>query len=129
MTGGGIFDSETKDRIDLLFDNTKGEPVSYFSQEEVKGFIEKYREYLDSSLRNKSIDENFQVIFNDTKGHPIMVRFSVLKNGLRNHVRQMYDQYLTMDNSPNIERIKSVIACSLYHISSIPLNDKTLSVD
>ncbi|HSF51526.1 MAG TPA: tetratricopeptide repeat protein [Nitrososphaeraceae archaeon] len=130
MTGGGIFHAETKDRIDLLFDDPKREPIPYFSQEEVKGFIEKYREYWDSSLRNKSIDENAQAIFNDTKGHPIMVRFSVLKNGLKNHVRQMYqDWLLTKDNSLNIERIKSVIACSLYHISSIPLNDKTLSVD
>jgi ABC-type dipeptide/oligopeptide/nickel transport system ATPase subunit len=130
MTGGGIFDSETKNRIDLLFDNTTKEPISYFLQEEVKDFIEKYRDYWDSSLRNKSVDENAQEIYKDTKGHPIMVRFSVLKNGLKNHVREMYqDWLLTADNSPNIERIKSVIACSLYHISSIPLNDKTLSVD
>jgi tetratricopeptide (TPR) repeat protein len=130
MTGGGTFDSETKNRIDLLLDNTKREPISYFTPEEVKGFIEKYSDYWDSSLMNKSVDENAQVIFEDTKGHPIMVRFSVLKNGLKNHVRQMYqDWLLTKDDSPNIERIKSVIACSLYHISSIPLNDKTLSVD
>jgi tetratricopeptide (TPR) repeat protein len=130
MTDRGILDSETKNRIDLLFDNTIRESISYFSQEEVKGFIEKYREYWNSSLRNKSIDENAQEIFEDTKGHPIMVRFSLLKNGLKNHVREMYQYWLlNSDNSPNIERIKSVIACSLYHISSIPLNDKTLSVD
>lgn len=38
-----------------------------------------------------------------------MVRFSVLKNRLRNHVRQMYQEWLlNSDNSPNIERIKSI---------------------
>jgi len=127
MTGGGIFDPKTKDIIDLLFDGTIREPITYFLQEEVKGFIEKYREHCDSSLRNRSVNENAQAIFEDTKGHPIMVRFSVLKNGLKNHVRDMYQKWLlTTDNIPNIERIKSVIACSLYDISSIPLTEDEL---
>ena len=51
--------------------------------------------------------------FKDTEGHPIMVRFSVLQNGLKSHVKRMYTDYLLENNSPNIERIKSVIACSL----------------
>jgi tetratricopeptide (TPR) repeat protein len=130
MTGGGIFDSETKDRIDLLFDDPNRESIPYFSKEEVKSFVEKYRENWDSSLKNKSTDENTQEIFEDTKGHPIMVRFSVLKKGLTNHVRQMYqDRLLTADNSLYIERIKSVIACSLYDISSIPLTDESLRIN
>ena len=39
-------------------------------------------------------------IFKDTEGHPIMVRFSVLNEGLTAHVEQMYLEYL-LDKSNN----------------------------
>ena len=72
------------------------------------------------------MEENAHEIYKDIQGHPIMVRFSVLQNGLENHVMQMYADYLLENNSPNTERIKSVIACSLYDISSIPLTEDEL---
>ena len=122
----GIFDSETIEKIDMLFDNDKKYNLAYFSQEEVKGFLDKYKEY-NTQLRNISIEEHARKIFKDTEGHPIMVRFSVLQNGLENHVKKMYTDYLIENKSPNIERIKSVIACSLYDISSVPLTDAKLS--
>jgi tetratricopeptide (TPR) repeat protein len=123
----GIFDSETVEKIDMLFNSEKKYNLSYFSRKEVKGFLEKYKEYYRSLKRNNSMVEHAQEIFNDTKGHPIMVRFSVLQNGLENHVKKMYTDYLVENKSPNVERIKSVIACSLYDISSIPLTDSELS--
>jgi tetratricopeptide (TPR) repeat protein len=122
----GIFDSETINKINILFDEEKKFSISYFSEDEVKGFIEKYKENIHDSIKNKSIEENTLEIFKSTKGHPIMVRFSVLQNGLKSHVIQMYTDYLLENKSPNIERIKSVIACSLYDISSIPLTEDEL---
>ena len=69
--------------------------IPYFTEDEVKGFIEKYKENIHPSKRNKSIEENAHEIFKDTKGHPIMVRFSVLQDGLRTHVKRMYTDHLT----------------------------------
>ena len=122
----GIFDSDTIERIDLLFDDDKRYSIPYFTEDEVKGFIDKYKEYLHPTKRNKPVEENAQEIFKDTKGHPIMVRFSIIQDGLRTHVKRMYTDYLLQNNSPNTERIKSVITCSLYHISSIPLTEDEL---
>jgi tetratricopeptide (TPR) repeat protein len=122
----GIYDSETIEKIDMLFDNQKKYNLAYFSQEEVKGFLEKYKKY-QIKKRNKSLEQHAQEIFKYTNGHPIMVRFAVLQNGLENHVKKMYADYLVENKSPNVERIKSVIACSLYDISSVPLTDSELS--
>ena len=134
----GLFDSKTMDYINILFDEERKlfdidkekKSKLYFTEDEVRGFIEKYKEYLHPLIRYKSLEENANEIFEDTKGHPIMVRFSVLQNGLESHVKQMYTGYLIQkdgDNiSPNIERIKSIIACSLYDISSIPLREEEL---
>jgi tetratricopeptide (TPR) repeat protein len=125
----GIFDSETTDRIDMLFEEKKRYNIRDFTEDEVKGFIEKYKEHLHSSKRNKSIEENAREIYEDTEGHPIMVRFSIFQDGLKTHVKRMYTDYLIENKYPNIERIKSVIACSLYDISSIPLTDESLRID
>ena len=126
----GIFDSETIERIDILFDDDKRYDIPYFTEDEVKGFIEKYHEFLHPSKRIKSIEENAKEILQDTDGHPIMVRFSVLQDGLRSHVKRMYTDYLVQKDGeyyfPSTERIKSVIACSLYDISSIPLTEDEL---
>ena len=126
----GIFDSQIIEKIDILFgDEEKRYSIPYFTENEVKGFIEKYKEHLHPSKRNKSIEENAHKIYEDTEGYPIMVRFSVLQNGLKSHVKRMYTDYLIQNNSPNIERIKSVIACSLYDISSLPITDNFLCID
>jgi tetratricopeptide (TPR) repeat protein len=126
----GIFDSQTIERIDIFFEDEKRYNIPYFTEDEVKGFLEKYKEHLHPSKRNKSIEEIAYEVFTDTKGYPIMVRFSLIQDGLKSHVVQMYTDYLVQNVhgniSPNIERIKSVIACSLYDISSIPLTEDEL---
>ena len=95
------------DKNRRLFDIDKEKRSKlYFSEDEVKGFIEKYKAYLHQSKKNKTVEENAQAIFKDTEGHPIMVRFSVLQNGLENHVMQMYTDYLVENNVQNTERIR-----------------------
>ena len=125
----GLFDTDTVNRIDMFFEKEKEKyitTISNFELPEVQGFIEKYKGHLHDGIKHKSIQDNTNEIFKDTKGHPIMVRFSALNNGLKSHVRQMYKDYLLENNSLGIERIKSVILCSLYDISSIPLTETTL---
>jgi tetratricopeptide (TPR) repeat protein len=126
----GLFDTNIIQTIKSIFDNTRKYNIPYFTEDEIVGFIEKYKENVHISKRSKSITDFAHEIFEDTKGHPIMVRFSVIQDGLRTHVEKMYSDYLVQkdgeDNFPNTERIKSVIACSLYHISSIPLTEDEL---
>jgi tetratricopeptide (TPR) repeat protein len=125
-----LFDTQIIQTINSIFDNMKKFNISYFTEGEIKGFIEKYKDNVHISNRSKSIVDFAHEIFEDTKGHPIMVRFSVIQDGLKTHVEQMYNEHLVQKNGeysfPNIERIKSIIACSLYDISSIPLTEDEL---
>jgi hypothetical protein len=47
-----IYDSEMIDKIDVLFDSEKKYNLTYFSEEEVKGFLEKYKQYYDNPISN-----------------------------------------------------------------------------
>ena len=122
----GLFDTNIIQTINSIFDNTKKFKVPYFTKDEIVGFIEKYKDNVHISKRNKNITDFAHEIIEDTKGHPIMVRFSLLQDGLRTHVEKMYAEYLVENNFPNTERIKSVIACSLYDISSIAMTEDML---
>ncbi len=116
-------------KIKSLFDNDYKSIVKYFEKEEVKEFIEKYRSYLNPVLKNKSIELNTDTIFKDTKGHPIMVRFAVLNEGLSGHIEQMYLEYLqdkSNYNYPHKQRLGVIILNSLFDISSISLKDELL---
>ena len=68
-------------------------------------------------------------IFRDTKGHPIMVRYSVLQEGIEAHAKNIYRYYLIdtrKDNIPNVKKIKAFIICSLFNISSVPITSDIL---
>ena len=52
-----------------------------------------YEKYLHPLIKSKSIEQNTEEIFCDTQGHPIMVRFAVLNEGLIGHVEKMYLEY------------------------------------
>jgi hypothetical protein len=113
-----------------LFDNEHSYKVPYFEKDEIKGFIQKYQEFRNQSTKNNSLEQNAEEIFEDTiEGHPIMVRFAVLNQGLSGHVEQLYAEHLQdkdNDNYPHLKRVKTVILNSLFDISNIPLKDKML---
>ena len=54
----------------------------------------------------KTIEQNANEIFEDTNGYPIMVRFSVLNEGLDVHVKKMYREYLVDNNIPNANKLR-----------------------
>ena len=76
--------------IEELFDENYKYSVPYFTLDEIKEFIVKYKDFLDIPRRNKTVDDNANDILKDTRGYPIMVRFSVLNEGLKIHVKEMY---------------------------------------
>ena len=61
--------------------------IKPFTENEIKEFIKKYEEYLPENRKQKSIEENAKEIFEDTGGHPIMVKFSVVGKGLQRGCR------------------------------------------
>ena len=94
-------DTNLVQKIKSLFDNDHKIIVKYFEKEEIKEFIEKYLSFINPLLKNKSIQQNTDAIFKDTQGHPIMVRFAVLNEGLSGHIEQMYFEYLQDKNNNN----------------------------
>ncbi len=127
-------DSDIIEKIEFLFDiknensnNSNIYNVQSFTKNEIKEFIKKYEKDIPLSIKNKSIEENAKEIWKYTNGHPIMVRFSVFQNGLENHVKQIYKDFLIINKKPDSkEKIKTSIICSLFDISSIPITSNTL---
>ena len=120
----GIFTKESIQSIELLFDDKTKHRLSYFSPQEIKEFIQRYKDFISPSIKDKPIQETAHKIHTYTDGHPIMVRFSVLQNGLENHIKEAYRKYLLENNEPNMNNIDCFLACSLYHISSIKFTDE-----
>ncbi len=92
-------------------------------------FIEKYKDNIHFSRKNKSFEENANEIYDDTYGYPILVRFFVLDNGILTHVKEMYRVYLVdkfNNNILNIKRIQTVIICSLFDLSYLKMTTKIL---
>ncbi len=103
--------------------------INPFSESEIKEFVTKYKEYLPENRKQKSIEENAKEIFEETGGSPIMVKFSVFGKGLREDVEDRYGRYLLVDanrEKPDSNRIRTVIICSLFHISTLQMTDELL---
>ena len=81
---------------------------------------------------SKSFKENLSdlatKIFDNTKGHPIMVKFYVFGKGLEEDVQDRYYRYLfDQSTSQNdIIKIRTMIVCSLLDIGNLPITDKLL---
>ena len=119
------YNNDNKFRYDLPF----------FTKDEVKGFIKKYdgKEFFlhikdpsgkyDVSAENeKSLSNLSERIFENTRGHPIMVRFFLLGHGLRTDIGRRYSDYLGSD----FKRLQAMLVCSLLHIGSLPITDELL---
>jgi tetratricopeptide (TPR) repeat protein len=121
-------DANAVQTIEELFDDNYKFSIPYFTTEEIKEFIVKYKDLLYVTRRKKTVEENANDIFKDTNGYPIMVRFSVLNEGLEIHVKEMYREYLLDKNNnyPNLNKIKTIILNSLFDISNISLKDELL---
>ena len=129
----GKFTLEDKYRhaIESLFVNAPNYSyeIKPFTENEIKEFIKRFEEYLPEKRKQRSIEENAKEIFEDTGGHPIMVKFAVFGKGLREDVEDRYGRYLLVDTNrekPDSNRIRTVIVCSLFHISTLQMTDELL---
>ena len=116
--------------IDSLFNGDENKKYRYkipnFSEEDVAGFIEKYKRYLDDFWKNKSTEEITKAVFELSEGNPLLTRFFVIQGGLEPHVKKVYREHLTIDGLPNVKKLETVIISALYDIASIPLNEQVL---
>jgi tetratricopeptide (TPR) repeat protein len=104
--------------------------LSYFTKDDIKGFIKKYNYIKDPNGQSKNItteDEeslsNYaEKILKQTIGHPILVKFLLLRDGLRTDVEHRYNDYLNGDS----RKMQTMLVCSLLDIGSLPITDELL---
>jgi tetratricopeptide (TPR) repeat protein len=108
----------------IIQDNGIRYEVEAFTKDETEQFIRKYREAMPAD----KVFELATSIFDNTKGHPIMVKFYVLGKGLGEDVKERYYRYLTdpMSMQPDPIKIQTMIICSLLDIANLPITDKLL---
>ncbi|MFZ0510629.1 MAG: tetratricopeptide repeat protein [Candidatus Nitrosopolaris sp.] len=101
--------------------------LPFFTDDEIKGFIKKYKVELSGQTRMMTTEDEklsnlSREIFEDTRGHPIMVKFYLLGNGLRTDVKRRYYDYLSGDS----RKMQIMLVCSLLDIGSLPITDELL---
>jgi tetratricopeptide (TPR) repeat protein len=109
----------------------------YFTKDEIKGFIEKYigKEFfyqfeLSGQARmvtaedEELISDLSTTIFEETRGHPIMIKFYLLGGGLTTDVERRYNDYLSGDS--RALRMQIMLVCSLLDIGGLPITDELL---
>ncbi len=135
------YDSFVRDRLNLIGEGKElirkfsKDPefryeLSYFTIDDIKGFIKKYNHIKDPNGHSKDItteDEeslsNYaEKILKQTTGHPIMVKFLLLRDGLRMDVERRYNDYLNGDSC----KMQTMLVCSLLDIASLPITDELL---
>ena len=128
LVTSGIFSEKVKDYKDSILsfrDKELKYELTYFTLNEIIDFINKYKEYTNIiDVKQKAIE-----IFEDTKGHSIMVKFSVLGGGLRTSVESLFGRYLTVEDGtgkPDHNKIVTTMICSLFHISTLNITNDEL---
>ncbi len=98
-----------------------------FTKNEIFDFIKLYKDQTidqsDDKLRILALK-----IFEETKGHPIMVKFYVLGRGLEEDVKDRYFRYLIDPQTaqPDLAKINTVLICILLDNANLPISDKLL---
>jgi tetratricopeptide (TPR) repeat protein len=104
--------------------------LSYFTKDDIKGFVKKYNHVKDVNGQSKNITKEAEEslsnyaekILKQTIGHPIMVKFLLLRDGLRMDVERRYNDYLNGDS----RKMQAMLVCSLLDIGSLPITDELL---
>ena len=125
-------DAIMKVRVDTKFRYD----LPLFTKDEINGFIKKYigREYLlrftnpnGQEINVTAEDDSLLSILSEqiletTKGHPILVKFLLLGDGLHKNVEDRYNTYLSADSG----KMQTMLVCSLLDIGSLPITDAFL---
>jgi len=124
-----LLELEEQDRIALKKFNEKTENkylIPHFKNvEEIEHFFNFYKTKYNVE---RSSSDTYLDIFNETDGHPIMVKFFLLGKGLREDVEKRYKFYLfnSETKKPIAENIRTIFICALFSISNHKITDKDL---
>ncbi len=71
-------------------------------------------------------------IYDETKGHPMLVKFFVFGKGLKHDVERRYTLYLKKDGDQanqesELDVMKTMLACALLDLSNYPITDELLN--
>ena len=102
--------------------------IPYFKNpQEIEEF---FNYYWKRHAIKKSTAKSYLEIYEETDGHPIMVKFFLLGEGLRKDVKKRYGLYLidSTNKEPIAENIQTIIICALFSISNYPITDKILTL-
>jgi tetratricopeptide (TPR) repeat protein len=114
LTSYNIIDEPTREciyRFEKELDSIKIQ-TTYFTKDEIKEFFQVYEKLFDYNTINQ--------IYNDTKGHPLLIRFFLTGNGLIEDVRKRHSDYITRDDN----KIKAMLVCTLLDLASNPISDE-----
>ena len=118
---GEVSEKIKKSIIKFVESDTYKYILPYFNLEEIKEFFIKYKK-ISVPKSPIQLQQIINDIFAKTRGHPLMVKFSVLGQGLEDDVKTRYEQYLSKDEI----KVETMIACSLLDIANIPITDNIL---
>jgi tetratricopeptide (TPR) repeat protein len=119
-------DTSIIEKIEQLFEDDFRFSIPPFTLEDTKEFIAKYWDFLDSLSKYSSAESIAKNLYSDTRGHPVLVKFGVLKKGLRNHVRKLFVEYILENSKVNSKKLTVVMLNCVFDISSVPLNEQLL---
>ena len=81
-----------------------------FDRNKVEGFLRKYQ-----------ISKSTSDVYNGSHGNPLLLKFAAFGSGLKLDVRERCDRYIN-----NIERMKTMILCALFDLSTLRVEDSLL---
>jgi tetratricopeptide (TPR) repeat protein len=99
-----------------------------FTKKDIEEFIKIYKGSEEMISSKEKLSDLTTKIFDNTKGHPIMVKFFFFGNGLREDIEDRYYRYLTdvATNQPDLKKIQTMLICSLLDIANLPITEKLL---
>ncbi len=118
--------------------------IEAFTKADIEDFIKKYQhlqqwqlqqerehkseQVIKSTFSKEKLSDLVDRIFDNTKGHPIMVKFYVFGKGLEEDVQDRYYRYIVdrSTSQPDTSTIQTMLVCSLLDIGNLPITDKLL---
>ena len=102
----------------------------YKDEEEVKqSLIQKYNvnyeEYDQIFNDERKIDNVASMMFKETEGYPVLVKFLLFGKGIYEDMKSRYDEYLSNDN--NIMKLHTMLICAILERANIAITDNLLS--
>ncbi len=129
LVGKRLLELDDLDRIALKkFNETPNIRflIPYFR--DAKEVDEFFTFYKTNYNLDKSSPKSYLEIFNETNGHPIMVKFFLLGKGLREDVENKYKFYLfdLETKKPVGENIQTMLICALFSIANYTVTTNDL---